>query len=234
MFKIVNVRNTDHHIHSNNFSDGLNTIDEIVQYAGKLKLKEITITDHSQIELNIMNKQYGIKQNTFRFGIFKFKNVWNNTKINFAVEADILNNDGKVCTNIQGIESEKIILSLHSDAYKGNLKKVNEAYENAILKYKEKIICIGHPCLNHIYSKTGKDTSKYLDIERLTDFANKYKIPLELNGKGIYNKYDDENKLKLMLENAKYIMINSDAHCLFEMKNSIDFAYKWLEKEGFL
>ncbi len=37
-----------------------------------------------------------------------------------------------------------------------------------------------------------------------------------------------------MLENAKHIMINSDAHCLFEMKNSINYAYKWLKENIYL
>lgn len=34
--KIVNRYGEDNHMHSFNFSDGLHTIDEIVQYVGKL------------------------------------------------------------------------------------------------------------------------------------------------------------------------------------------------------
>ncbi|HBB03870.1 TPA: hypothetical protein DCZ39_03140 [Patescibacteria group bacterium] len=46
--KILNTIHEDYHMHSINYSDGMNTIDEIVQYAGKIGLKKITITDHSQ------------------------------------------------------------------------------------------------------------------------------------------------------------------------------------------
>jgi hypothetical protein len=34
--KVLNTIHEDYHIHSLNYSDGMNTIDEIVQYAGKI------------------------------------------------------------------------------------------------------------------------------------------------------------------------------------------------------
>ena len=46
--KILNSIHEDYHVHSLNYSDGLNTIDEIAEYAGKIGLKKIIITDHSQ------------------------------------------------------------------------------------------------------------------------------------------------------------------------------------------
>jgi histidinol phosphatase-like PHP family hydrolase len=52
MVKILNTMGEDYHMHSINYSDGMNTIDEIVQYAGKIGLKKITITDHSQFMLD--------------------------------------------------------------------------------------------------------------------------------------------------------------------------------------
>ena len=36
--EIINPGNEDYHIHSINFSDGLNTIDEIVKFAGEIGL----------------------------------------------------------------------------------------------------------------------------------------------------------------------------------------------------
>ena len=48
MVKVLNTIYEDYHIHSLNYSDGMNTVDEIVQYAGKIGMKKIIITDHSQ------------------------------------------------------------------------------------------------------------------------------------------------------------------------------------------
>jgi len=45
--KIVNFDNRDFHMHTASFSDGLNTIEELVLFAGKIGMKEICITDHS-------------------------------------------------------------------------------------------------------------------------------------------------------------------------------------------
>lgn len=45
--KIINLENEDYHIHSFNFSDGWNTIDEIVRYSGEIGMKKIAICDHS-------------------------------------------------------------------------------------------------------------------------------------------------------------------------------------------
>jgi len=44
--KLINPE-SDLHTHSLQFSDGLNTIDELVWMAGKLGLKKLAITDHS-------------------------------------------------------------------------------------------------------------------------------------------------------------------------------------------
>lgn len=230
MFKIVNDKKTDHHIHSCTFSDGLNTIEEIVQYAGKLKMKEITISDHSDEWMKIVKK---IKIKKTKDAIKEFKNIWNKVKVNFAVEADLLNENGNISLKIQSKEYKKILLSCHPDVYSGDFKKITQGYIKAIKKYNDKIICIAHPCFNATYDKPTP-ISKYLDIKKLTETANKYKIPLELNGSNLMKNRDDLTKLKIMLKNAKCIMINSDAHTLDELKTSREFAYNWLKKEDYL
>ena len=52
MVKVLNTIHEDYHIHSLNFSDGFNTIDELVQQAGKIGLRKIIITDHSQAAID--------------------------------------------------------------------------------------------------------------------------------------------------------------------------------------
>jgi len=53
--KVLNSLQEDYHMHSINFSDGFNTIDELAQHAGKVGLKKIVITDHSQASIDANN-----------------------------------------------------------------------------------------------------------------------------------------------------------------------------------
>jgi len=234
MFKIVNERNTDHHVHSSTYSDGMNTIEEIVIASGNFGLKEISITDHSQLIIDHHKNNYGFYPGVARYDLKQWQNVHNDVKINFGVEADLINEIGEICDRIQNVKSNYLILSVHQGIYVGDYKKVNEAYENVILKNIEKIKCIGHPCMDYHYKYTEDVVTDYVDIERLTEFANKHSIPLEVNGAGMMNKRENIEKLKLMLEKAKLIMINSDAHTLYQLKVARNFAYNWLEKEGYL
>jgi histidinol phosphatase-like PHP family hydrolase len=80
--KILNTIHEDYHIHSLNYSDGMNTIDEIVQYAGKIGMKEIAIVDHSQVELD---HDHIAKKNRRNF-VRRRKNMHNDVKVIFGVE----------------------------------------------------------------------------------------------------------------------------------------------------
>jgi len=71
--EIINPGNEDFHIHSLNYSDGMNTIDEIVKYSGEIGLTKIAITDHCQEHLN---KRNFIKKNHYNI-IDRWKNVYN-------------------------------------------------------------------------------------------------------------------------------------------------------------
>jgi len=88
------------------FSDGFNSIDEIVKYAGEIGLRKIAITDHSQASLDY----YKIARKTFRAIINRWKNVYNNVEVIFGVEGDILNDEGDVCVDIDGFKSDFVIL----------------------------------------------------------------------------------------------------------------------------
>jgi hypothetical protein len=82
VMKILNTLQEDYHIHSINFSDGFNTIDEIVQFAGKIGLKKIVITDHSQADLDIE----GISHRCYRTTLKKRKNEYNDVDVSFGIE----------------------------------------------------------------------------------------------------------------------------------------------------
>ena len=119
-----------------------------------------------------------------------------------------------------------IILAAHDNTYLGDRKKITEAYINAIEKYHDKIAFIAHPC-NSFFSK-------YLDIEKLCKTANKYKIPLEFNCANFVNKVTDLDKQKFMLEKADQIIVNSDSHTLFEMKDVLEKGWEFLKDNGYV
>jgi histidinol phosphatase-like PHP family hydrolase len=82
MVKVLNSMEEDYRIHSLNYSDGMNTIDEIVQYAGKIGMKKIVITDHSQV---VMDRN-GLALKNRRTSAKRRKNVHNDVEVSFGIE----------------------------------------------------------------------------------------------------------------------------------------------------
>jgi histidinol phosphatase-like PHP family hydrolase len=56
--KFINLDARDRHMHTSDFSDGLQTVEELAQHAGKIGLKEIAITDHSDVCVAMFRKKY--------------------------------------------------------------------------------------------------------------------------------------------------------------------------------
>ena len=221
MVKVLNTIHEDYHIHSINYSDGMNTIDEIVQYAGKIGMKKIVITDHSQIAIDINN----LWKKTFRAATKRRKNVHNDVEVSFGVEWDLLDEEGNCCFDIQGKEPDFCILSCHEEVFKWDLKNITHAYINAIKKHHNKISFLGHVCL--------KNTSQYLDIETLIKVANKYHIPIEFNAKCFVLDRTDKEKLDKMLNLADQIYINSDGHMLADLEVK-ETAFDYLKEKGYI
>jgi len=221
--EIVNPGKEDYHIHSFNFSDGMNTIDEIVMFAGDIGLKKIAITDHCQWHID---KRNFILKNYYSM-LDRWKNVHNDVEVKFGIEADLLNESGDVCMDIQGITSEIIILSSHPPpVYSGDPYKINDGYLNAIERYHDKITFIGHPC-----SKYFED---YIDIMKITEMCNKYAIPMEFNCANLVNERTNLDNLKIMLESANQIFVNSDAHTLNEIKVLRKIGFQFLSENGYM
>lgn len=117
--KILNPGPEDYHIHSITFSDGWNSVDEIVKYAGDIGMTKIAICDHSAALL----KADGLLKKTYRSPCKRWQNVYNDVEVIFGVEADLLNEAGDVCMEIDGIAGDFIILSYHEEVFKSNSKK---------------------------------------------------------------------------------------------------------------
>ena len=221
--EIINPGNEDFHIHSLNFSDGMNTIDEIVKYAGDIGLAKIAITDHCQYHLD---KRNFVKKNHYTM-IERWKNVYNDVDVKFGIEADLLNENGDVSMDIQGTTSETILLSSHSaPIYPGNPKMITEGYLNAIERFHKKIFFLAHPCSTHF--------ADYLDIMAVTELCNKYEIPMEFNCANYVNNRTNINNLNKMLKSCNQIYVNSDAHTLNELKELRKIGMQYLRENYYI
>lgn len=226
--KIVNPYSFgDFHIHSSTLSDGLNTIDEIASAAGDLGYAKIAITDHNQYYMD----QYGFPKKTHYSIIFsgRWKNTFNDVDVRFGVEADLLNEDGEICRDIQGLTPEFCILSSHRKIYNGNRLKVKQSYLNAIRKHGDMISLLGHLC-SHDFSEILMPE----DIVDITKAANEKNIPLELNCANLQNKKTSLPNLEAMLSCCRRLFVNSDAHTLHEMKTLRKSGFEYLNKNGYL
>ncbi|MBR9693044.1 PHP domain-containing protein [Candidatus Woesearchaeota archaeon] len=229
--QIQNPWPSDYHMHTCTFSDGLNTIEEVVQYAGKIGLEVIAITDHSEVSLEALREQRGkfFGAGAWRDMINRWENVHNNVQVIWGVEGDLLNEEGDICDFNEAphtAQGEILILSAHHLAYQGSPKKITQAYLKALERHNDKIDFIGHPSF--------KKTSEHLDMERLCRAANAYRIPLELNGSNLQEGKLDMDKLRIMLEHGDHFMVNSDAHSLVEMRDARKNAFEFLRDEGYL
>lgn len=216
--KILNPNlDEDYHVHSLNFSDGMNTVDEVVQYAGKIGLKKLYFADHAQIG----NRRCL----SFRSFVKSWQNVHNDVEVRFTVEADVMNKDGDVQAQIGGVESERFLLSFHPWRYSSEPQTATDAICKAIRRYKDRIICVAHL---HSSKNDG-----IIDVKKVVNVANECGVPLELNGKYLHDSLC-EQRARILCDNANTILINSDAHHLVQLRDNRKKAMDFLQKNGYV
>jgi len=218
--KIVNLGAEDFHTHTITFSDGFNSIDEMVIHAGKINMKKLCITDHSQFYLD----KQGYARKTNRNIIERWENIHNDVEVSFGVEADIMNEAGEISFDIQGIESDFIILSAHIGVYQGNPNKITEAYLSAIDLFGDRIAFLGHLC--SVYFE------KYLHVTPVIDAALEKGIAFELNCANLMGSRTNMKNLKKLLSRAERLYVNSDAHTLSQLQVLRRYGFDFLKKEG--
>ncbi|MBI2103297.1 PHP domain-containing protein [Candidatus Woesearchaeota archaeon] len=220
--EIINPDGRDYHMHSLNYSDGLNTIDELVIFAGRFGLEEIAITDHSDAAL----KASGLAMKTYRGIVQKegrWQNIHNDVRVIFGVEGDILNENGDICDTIQGKEGDFLVLSLHKEVYQGDFSRVTEAYCRALEHFAAKIKVLGHPCIKAPYQQ-------HLDIVAVTELANQLGVAMEFNCANLVNEKTDKKQEDKMLTRAERVYVNSDAHTLHELKTARAEGFAFLRE----
>jgi DNA polymerase (family 10) len=214
----------DTHIHSN-YSDGANSIKEIVEYAAKLGYEWIIICDHSQ-SLKVAG---GLEIKDLYKKIEEIRSVNNTSKVRILCgqEVDILS-DGKLDYPDEVLkELDFVIAAIHT-----GFKQSEEQITERILKAMDNkyVHAISHP--------TGRLLNKRqpykVNISKVIEYAAKNKVMLEINAFPERLDLDDINT-KYAKEQGVLLSIGTDAHHVSQMEYLFLGVYVarrgWLEKK---
>lgn len=211
------------HIHTT-FSDGSNTLEEMVRACIELGYEYIGITDHSQSAFyagGLREKEVYRQQQE----IAHLKEKYPQIDIYSGIESDI-KPDGSLDYPDEILESfDFVIASVHS-----NLKMSKEKATQRLVKAMEhpKVTMLGHPTGRLLLGREGYP----LDMEQIFEAAIKYNVILELNASPA--RLDlDWRYLKRAKELGILISINPDAHRIEELQD-VNYGVKvarkgWLE-----
>ncbi|KXG77658.1 DNA polymerase/3'-5' exonuclease PolX [Fervidicola ferrireducens] len=215
----------DLHIHSN-WSDGLNSIEEIAIKARDKGYEYIAITDHSK-SLKVahgLDEERLFKQMEH---IKKLNNEIKGIRILSGIEVDILSNDLLDFDDDVLKELDIVIASIHS-----GFSQDKEKLTRRVLK------AIYNPYVNIIAHPTGRMLAKRepyeIDVDAMLKAAAETNTVLEINSSPDRLDLNDELARKAKEMGVK-IVINTDTHEL-EGLNDIKYGVwvarrAWLEKE---
>ncbi len=211
----------DLHIHSN-WSDGTNTLDEILEASLNRGYKYIAITDHSR-SLKIANGlsiEKLLKQQELIKQLNKFQDK---IKILGGSEVDILQNGNLDYPNDILKKLDIVIASIHS-YMKQNYEKMTERVLNAI---KNKYVdIIAHPTGRIL----GRREPLNINMEKLFLKAAETNTALEINASPERLDLNDEYAAMAKKLDIK-IVINTDAHDVSRLSD-IDYGIKVARRAG--
>ncbi len=199
----------DLHVHST-YSDGENTVLEMVQAAKNLNYKYVGIADHSPM-LKVFG---GIEKTEISKKIKEINNINKKIKgIKVLCNAEVdIHVNGKLDYEDKILKKFDIVIgSVHrsfTNSKSKNTKRVITALENKYLKI------LGHPQGRSIGKRTGLE----LDWDQVFDVAKEKKKILEINAQP---KRLDLNYIfiKKAIEKKVKLCINTDAHTAYNLKN---------------
>jgi len=207
-----------------NWSDGLNTIQEMVNQAKSLGYSHISITDHSKSSV-VAN---GLDPNRLRKQIEEVRIVNNRTDgitVLAGSEVDILKNGDLDYDDELLAELDIVIASIHSNfelSESQMTQRIIRAIENPFT------MMIGHPTGRLLGSRPGYA----FDLPAILDVAADCEVALEINAS--INRLDLEpDSVILAKQKGVQLSVNTDAHSLpdlQQMKWGITVARRgWLE-----
>ncbi len=197
----------DYHIHSY-FSDGDQTIEEIISTAERRKLTAIAITDHSDADGKFMYIRDTNPPRPLKEYISEVRSASKTTslKIYLGLEITSFENNDEIFIPIEFNSLDFILVETFfpQKSYFTEFDPIKYAIQ---LKNKVKIpIGLAHPTITH--------------IENNFDMIEKHDIFIELNSDKLISKPNEKqntfNRLKDLLDSSNVrISIGSDAHIIF-------------------
>ena len=218
----------DFHVHSN-WSDGGNSIEEIVEVAKNLGYRFVCITDHSQ-SLRVAN---GLSESRVDKKIKKIQELNKKNsdfKIYCGTECDI-KVDGTMDYRDNVLKKFDVVYAGIHTAFKMDrptaTKRIVKAMENNYVH------AVAHPTCRMIGRREPFD----LDMEEIMDVAKKTDTFLEINA--FPDRLDlKDTHVKLAKERGVKVILGSDAHFIANlpfMRFGIATARRgWLEKKDIL
>ena len=218
----------DFHVHSN-WSDGSNSIEEIVQVAKNFGYRFVCITDHSQ-SLRVAN---GLSESRVDKKIKKIQELNKKNsdfKIYCGTECDI-KADGTMDYRNSVLKKFDVVYGGIHTSFKMDrptaTKRIVKAMEN------EYVHAVAHPTCRMIGRREPFD----LDMEEIMDVAKKTDTFLEINA--FPDRLDlKDTHVKLAKERGVKVILGSDAHFIANlpfMRFGIATARRgWLEKKDIL
>ncbi|WP_099158705.1 DNA polymerase/3'-5' exonuclease PolX [Virgibacillus ndiopensis] len=219
---------SDLHMHTT-WSDGGQSLEEMVNQARKKGYDYITITDHSKY-LRVANGLNETKLRKQREEIEKLNEKYNDIHIFAGVEMDILP-DGTLDFDNQFLqEMDFVIGAIHSSFGQPKEKIMSRIYAALECPY---VSLIAHPTGRLI----GRRNGYAIDIEKLIERANETGTALEINANP--NRLDLSSEwVRIAQDNGVKMAINTDAHSyqmLDHMEYGVGVARRgWLQKETVL
>jgi DNA polymerase (family X) len=216
------------HVHTN-LSDGVDSLEKIVEAAKEMGLSYVGVADHSKtaayaggLKVDALRRQWdeidSFNEKSDDFVLFK------------GIESDILA-DGSLDyddTILEGFDF--VVGSIHS-----NFRMTRADMEMRILKAMKNpyLTMLGHPTGRLLLARDGYD----VDMQNIVEMAVEHRVIVELNASP-YRLDIDWRYLKLAKQSGVMIAINPDAHSaagLSDMFYGISAARKgWQEKGDIL
>lgn len=212
----------DIHTHTLVSGHAYNTIMEMAQAAAEKGLELLGITDHAP--------EMPGGPHLFYFNNLKvMPRMINGMRMLFGTEVNIMDYDGKLDLPKSTLaQMDVVIASLHTPCIKPGSREENTRALIAALK-NPYVNIIGHP-----------DDGRYpVDMEQVVATAKEEHKLLELNnhsldptGSRTNAKENDLQMLKLCMEYQQPIIMGSDAHCIWDIRNH-ELAGALIREAGF-
>lgn len=206
----------DLHVHTN-WSDGTDTIEDMVKYASKLGYEYVAITDHTLVGKGRVQ----MDENRFLKQLSEIERLQKRFRIKILKSAEVdVNEDGSLDYSKKILKSmDFVMVSIHFD-FGGGMKKIVELFER--VTNNEYVDVIAHPM-----NKLGIDGFKKYG-ENILNLVEKNQKVIEFN---LFPDRIKENDLLLEMIKGRNIKVSfsTDSHRK-EHLEFMRFANFWLKE----